>query len=320
MHRLIAEVLAGSFGGPLLDTRQDAAVLPAATGRLAFTTDSYVVRPLFFPGGDIGALAVNGTVNDLAMRGARPLYLTAGFILEEGLPIDMLLRIAASMAQAAALAGVQIVAGDTKVVERGRGDGVYINTAGVGVIEREPPPGPERVQAGDAILLSGDLGRHGVAVMAAREDLSLECPLASDCAPLTPLVQALLHAGIEVHCLRDLTRGGLATALVEIAQASHLHLQIDERLIPVTEEVRGACEILGLDPVYVANEGRMTAFVPAAQAKDALQALRALQLGSSACMIGRVLEDESKLVTMISSIGSERIVDMLSGEQLPRIC
>jgi hydrogenase expression/formation protein HypE len=315
MHMLITRMFAAAFANPLLAAQHDGAVFPVAAGRLAFTTDSYVVRPLVFPGGDIGTLAVNGTVNDLAMCGARPLYLSAGFILEEGLPMETLWQVVQSMRQAAHVADVQIVTGDTKVVDRGKGDGIFINTAGVGVIEHDLVIGAGSVRPGDVVLLSGDIGRHGMAIMAAREGLAFETTIESDCAPLAAPVLALLDAGIQVHCLRDLTRGGLASALVEIATAARLHIHIDENAVPVNEEVRGACEILGLDPLYVANEGRYIALVPAGEAEHA----RAL-MGDQAQVIGSVSSAERGIVTRHSVIGANRIVDMLSGEQLPRIC
>lgn len=315
MHQLIENVIVPAFANPLLGARHDGATLNIGGARLAFTTDSYVVRPLFFPGGDIGTLAINGTVNDLAMCGARPLYLSCGFILEEGLPMETLWRVVQSMRQAADAAGVQLVTGDTKVVDRGKGDGIFINTAGVGVIEHAQPIEPRQVQAGDAILLNGDLGRHGIAIMAQREGLEFESEIASDCAPLHNEIQALLNAGIELHCLRDLTRGGLASALVEIAEAAQRQINIEERALPVREDVRGACEILGLDPLYLANEGRFIAFVPPEQAERALNVLPA-----GAQLIGKVSASAPPLVTLKSRIGATRIVDMFSGEQLPRIC
>jgi hydrogenase expression/formation protein HypE len=315
MHHLIEKMIAPAFSNPALDARHDGALLRVNGARLAFTTDSYVVNPLFFPGGDIGALAVNGTVNDLAMCGARPLFLSAGFILEEGLPMETLWQVIQSMKQAADAAGVEIVTGDTKVVDRGKGDGLFVNTAGIGLIEHNLSINPSSVQTGDAIIINGDVGRHGMAIMAAREGLAFESTIESDCAPLVEPVFNLLDAGIEIHCLRDLTRGGLASALVEIAGVSGLHLNIVENAVPVQEDVRGACEILGLDPLYVANEGRFIAFVPQAQADSALATL-----GEEARVIGCVLEPAHELVTSRSAIGASRIVDMLSGEQLPRIC
>jgi hydrogenase expression/formation protein HypE len=319
-HQLLEKIFLPAFGNPMLSARHDGAILETPSGRLAFTTDSYVVRPLFFPGGDIGTLAVNGTVNDLAMCGARPLCLSAGFILEEGLPMDTLWRVVQSMALAAKQAGVPLVTGDTKVVDRGKGDGIFINTAGIGAVESSRMISPAGVRKGDSILLSGDLGRHGIAIMAVREGLEFESAIESDCAPLSGIVLEMLAAGVEVHCLRDLTRGGLASALVEIAEAARLHLEIDEASIPMREDVRGACEILGFDPLYVANEGRFIAFVPVREAEQALRQMRLNPLGHEARVIGTVLDDTPGLVTMRSSIGASRIVDMLSGEQLPRIC
>lgn len=322
MHRLI-DGFVGAFQTPELQARHDGAVIPLDRARkLAFTTDSYVVSPLFFPGGDIGKLAVYGTVNDLAMCGARPRYLSVGLILEEGLPMETLWRVVQSMKEAAERAGVRIITGDTKVVDRGKGDGVFINTAGIGVIEGDLSIGPQRVGPGDAVLLSGDIGRHGIAILAVREGLEFEAQIESDCAPLAELVLKLLDEGIEVHCLRDLTRGGLAGALVEIAQAARVHIELDESAVPVRADVRGACEILGLDPLYVANEGRFVAFVAESDAERALQILRGDPLGEDAQLIGHVRpsDDPQGLVTLTTEIGATRVVDLLSGEQLPRIC
>ncbi len=320
MHRLIREVFVHSFASPELQKGHDSAVMKIDRHRLAFTTDSYVVRPLFFPGGDIGMLAVNGTVNDLAMSGARPLALSAAFIIEEGLPTDTLCRITRSMQTAAEKAGIRIVTGDTKVVDKGKGDGVFITTAGIGVIEHDLEIEPERVRPGDAIILSGDVGRHGVAVISEREGLRFETTVESDCAPLAEPVSRLLDAGIEVHCLRDLTRGGLATVLVEIAERCLQHLQVQETAIPVLEEVGAACEILGFDPLYVANEGRLVAFVPQKQAQKSLEVLIPTMPETSPCIIGTVLDAPPSMVTLRSRLGSERILDMLSSDQLPRIC
>lgn len=314
MHRLLDTVFMPAFGNPASREQHDGASIAIGGARLAFTTDSFVVKPLFFPGGDIGALAVNGTVNDLAMCGARPLYLSAGFILEEGLPIDTLKRVVASMREAADAAGVTIVTGDTKVVDKGKGDGLYINTAGVGRVEHDLVIAPSSVRAGDVVILNGDIGRHGMAVMALREGLGFESEIVSDCAPLAAPVLALLDGGIEIHCLRDVTRGGLATTLVEIAQGARLRVHIVETAVPVCEDVRGACEILGLDPMYVANEGRFVAIVPAADADRALAIL-----GPEARVIGSVIEGRGQ-TTLESAIGATRVLDMLSGEQLPRIC
>jgi hydrogenase expression/formation protein HypE len=320
MQQLIEKVFRTSFANPILAQHHDGAVVELSGQRLAFTTDSYVVRPLFFPGGDIGSLAVNGTVNDLAMCGARPRWLSAGFIIEEGLPMETLWRVAQSMKQAAEAAGVVLVTGDTKVVDQGKGDGLFLNTAGIGIVEHALAIGPGHVRPGDAILLSGDLGRHGMAIMSVREGLEFEAAIVSDCAPLSGAVQALLEAGVNVRCLRDLTRGGLSAALNEIARDGRVSIEIEERAVPVDEPVRGACEILGLDPLYVANEGRFVAFVPADESDRALAALKAQAQGRGAVRIGRVTGEHPGEVTMLSRIGVRRILDLLSGEQLPRIC
>ena len=320
MHELLEGLLLPNFASEPLLERHDGATLSIAGATLAFTTDSYVVRPLFFPGGDIGTLAINGTVNDLAMCGARPLYLSSAFILEEGLAMETLRRVVESMRSSAAAAKVQLVTGDTKVVDKGKGDGIFINTAGIGVIEHDVRISPKKVVPGDAILLSGDIGRHGIAIMATREGLSFETAIESDCAPLWQPVEALLTGGIAVHCLRDLTRGGLSSGLIEIAEASAVRCSIEEARIAVREEVAGACEILGLDPLYLANEGRFVAFVPQHQAERALQILRKFPVSSEAVRIGAVVDGPAGLVTMKTELGTERVVDMLSGEQLPRIC
>jgi hydrogenase expression/formation protein HypE len=325
MHHLIERLFGAAFGNPLLDARHDGAVFPvppsaAIAPRIAFTTDSYVVRPLFFPGGNIGTLAVNGTVNDLAMCGATPAYLSSGFILEEGLPMEALWRVVRSMRLSADAAGVSIVTGDTKVVDRGKGDGLYVNTAGVGYIRHALTIGPASVRPGDAIIVSGDIARHGMAIMAVREGLEFESRIESDCAPLAAPITALIDAGVEVHCLRDLTRGGLASALVEIAEASRLHLHVLDRAIGVREDVRAACELLGFDPMYVANEGRFVCFVPQADAEHTIEVLRRHPVSADAAVVGTVSDDDEDLVTLESAIGATRVVDMLSGEQLPRIC
>ena len=318
---LLTRIFRPAFANPALEAQHDGALLDfPGGGRLAFTTDAHVVSPVFFPGSDIGALAVNGTVNDLCMCGARPLWLSASFILEEGLAVATLEQIVRSMQAAAAAAGVTIVTGDTKVVERGKGDGVYITTAGVGVIETHLTIAPTSIRAGDSVILSGDVGRHGMAIMATRAGLAFESDIVSDCAPLVAPVQALLSAGLEVHCLRDLTRGGLATALVELAEASGLAIAIDGTKVPVIEPVAGACEILGLDPLYVANEGRLVCVLPAAQAPQALEILGRTAPGGPPVAIGTVLAAPAGQVTQRSVLGTERIVDRLSGEQLPRIC
>jgi hydrogenase expression/formation protein HypE len=284
------------------------------------TTDSYIVRPIFFPGGDIGSMAVHGTVNDLAMSGARPLYLSCGFIIEEGLPMATLVRVVNSMRDAAQKCGVSIITGDTKVVDKGKGDGLYINTTGIGVIEHEQTILPRNVQPGDAVLVSGDLGRHGMAIMAVREGLQFESAIESDSAPVHAAVLNLIKAGTEIHCLRDLTRGGLASALNEIAEAAGVKIAVEQKLIPVREEVRAACEILGLDPLQVANEGRFVAFVAAKDAEAALELLRGQDGSANAALIGKVMEHPGPLVTLKSELGISRILDMPSGEQLPRIC
>jgi hydrogenase expression/formation protein HypE len=322
MHQLIEKEFIQVFQNPFLNNRHDGAVFHPGNAKLAFTTDSYVIRPLFFPGGDIGALAVNGTVNDLAMCGARPLYMSVGFILEEGLPVETLQRLIKSMRQAADAAGVQIITGDTKVVDKGKGDGIFINTSGIGVIEHDLTIGPASIQTGDAILLSGDIGRHGMAIMAVREGLAFESAIESDCAPLADLVLGLIAAGVKVHCLRDLTRGGLASALVEIAETAQKLMEIHEVAIPVRSDVQGACELLGLDPLYVANEGRCVVFVPPADAELALTLMRRHPLGSEATRIGTVktATEMGNRVLLKSKIGATRLVDMFSGEQLPRIC
>lgn len=320
MHQLIERVFIGAFGNPFLNRRHDGAVLPNTGAEIVMTTDSYVVRPLFFPGGDIGSLAVNGTVNDLAMCGARPAWLSAGFIIEEGFAVEDLRLIADSMRRAADEAGVSIVTGDTKVIERARDDGLYINTAGVGFKLTPDSIEPASVRPGDAVIVSGDVGRHGIAIMALREGLEFDTPIASDCAALNGLVETLIANRIEIHCLRDLTRGGLAAALVEIAQARDLTIEIDEPAVPVIEPVRGACELLGLDPLHVANEGRMVAFVAPECAEKALRLMRASPLGSSAAIIGAVADTVPGRVILRGILGGRRILDLPSGEQLPRIC
>jgi hydrogenase expression/formation protein HypE len=322
-HNLIEGVFAPAFSNPLLDAMDDAATfgLNGTGQRLAFTTDTYVVSPLFFPGGDIGKLAVHGTINDLAMAGAQPLYLSAGFILEEGFPISDLRRIVASMAQAAADAGVAIVTGDTKVVQRGKADGIFINTAGVGLLRASWPLGQSRLQPGDRVLLSGPIGNHGIAIMLAREALDIETDVQSDTAPLHSLVASLLEAAGEgVHCLKDPTRGGVATALNEMALGSEVSIALDEHAIPVHPEVRGACEILGLDPLTIANEGKLLAIVAPEVAETALSAMRTHPLGREAAIIGTVQAEPEGMVFLRTDIGGLRVLDMLVGDPLPRIC
>jgi hydrogenase expression/formation protein HypE len=320
MHQLIGKMFVPAFHNSLLEAQHDSSVFELAGQRLAFTTDSYVVHPLFFPGGDVGSLAVHGTVNDLAMSGARPLYLSAGFIIEEGLPMDTLWKIVSSMQHAAKHSGVQIITGDTKVVDKGKGDGLFINTAGIGVVEHSLKIAPQSVRPGDVILVNGDLGRHGMAIMAVREGLEFESTIESDSAPVAVLVLELLRAGVEIRCLRDLTRGGLVSVLNEISEAARLTIAVEERWIPVREDVRAACEILGLDPLHVACEGRFAAFVPERDADRALALMRANPLGAGASRIGTVTDQVSAKVLLKSAIGTQRILDMASGEQLPRIC
>jgi hydrogenase expression/formation protein HypE len=318
---LVEALFLEELGNPQLAPLADAALLEANGTRLAFSTDSFVVKPLFFPGGDIGELAVNGTVNDLAMAGARPLSLSAGFILEEGFPVADLRRVAASMGRAAERAGVAVATGDTKVVERGKGDGVYVNTAGVGIVDPRAQLGAERVRPGDRVLVSGALADHGMAVMVARGELALEVELQSDTAPLHELVDALLGAaGDGLRWLRDPTRGGLATAVNELALAADLALVLDEAAIPFRPEVLGACEILGIDPLYVANEGKLVAVVAPQAADTALAALRAHPLGADAALVGEVRAEPPGLVLLETAFGGSRVVDMLVGDPLPRIC
>jgi hydrogenase expression/formation protein HypE len=330
MHELVEGLFLEYLRNPLLEALEDQAVfeIGSAEGpsRLAFTTDSYVVTPVFFPGGDIGSLAVNGTVNDLAMSGARPLYLSAGFILEEGFPIADLRRILTSMRAAAEEAGVQVVTGDTKVVQKGSADKIFINTSGVGVLESRARISATRAQVGDMVILSGTIGDHGTTIMIARGDLELETEIESDTAPLGTLVKEMIDETARagkidaLHCLRDPTRGGLATTLNEIALSSEVCIEIHEDRIPVREEVKGACEILGLDPLYVANEGKLVALVSSEAAEAVLNRMRENPYGRGACIIGEVKREPQGIVTMRTGFGGTRIVDMLVGEQLPRIC
>jgi hydrogenase expression/formation protein HypE len=318
---LIRDRFMPHVGNDILAQLGDAATLELPHGRIAVSTDTFVVSPLEFPGGNIGALAVHGTVNDLAMMGAEPRYLTMGFVLEEGLMFDVLDRVVATMAQAAAEAGVLLVTGDTKVVERGRADGMYVNTTGIGIMDDVVRPGPHLARPGDAVLVSGQLGRHGMAVMAFREGLGFESTITSDTASLAPLVRLLKEAvGADLRVLRDPTRGGAASALNEIAQASKVGIALDERRLPVPTDVAAACEMLGLDPLYVANEGVLVAFVPGPLAERALAALRAHPLGVHAAKIGEVVERHPGMVVLRTGIGGTRVVDMLPGDQLPRIC
>ena len=324
---LVQAIFLEEFRNPLLEQLEDQATFAVESAedstesaRMAFTTDSFVVSPLFFPGGDIGDLAVNGTVNDLAMSGARPQYLSAGFILEEGLPVDDLRRIVRSMARAAEEAGVQVVTGDTKVVQRGKADGCYINTAGVGVVDHRLKLGADTVQPGDAVLVSGPIGDHGITIMLSRGELDIESDIESDTAPLSGLVETLLGKAKAIRCMRDATRGGVATILNEVAQASEVAVVVDEDTVPVRTEVRGASEILGIDPLYVACEGRLVAVVDGDEAQAALEAMRAHPLGRDAAIVGRVKDDPPTLVLLKTEFGGTRIVDTLIGDPLPRIC
>jgi hydrogenase expression/formation protein HypE len=318
--KLMEDVFLPAFRNAALERMDDQGVFDVPAGRVAMSTDTYVVKPIFFPGGNLGELAVYGTVNDLAVGGATPKYLSAGFVLEEGLPLETLRRIANAMADAARRCGVQIVTGDTKVVERGSGDGVFVNTTGVGFVPQGVGYTAAKVRPGDRIVLSGSLGEHGIAILAQREGLELGGDLRSDAAPLHELCAAVMKAAPGLHAMRDLTRGGLSSALNEIARSARVGVEIIERAIPVRNEVRGACELFGLDPLYVANEGKMIAFVPEDEAEDAVAAMQANELGRAARVIGVVTERHARMVTMRTTLGTDRIVDMLAQDQLPRIC
>ena len=325
MRDLIEDVFVSTFDNPMLAALEDQAVVPlaqlAAYGdRLAFTTDSYVVDPLFFPGGDIGTLAVSGTVNDLAVSGATPLFLSCSVVIEEGFAVESLRRVAASMQRVALVAGVAVVTGDTKVVERGCADKLFINTAGIGVVRRDVSVSARHARPGDVVIVNGYLGDHGAAILVARQQLALESDVESDCAPLNGLITVMLNACPQIHCLRDATRGGVATVLNEFAQSSNVTIRIREADVPLREEVKGACEILGLDPLYLANEGKLVAVVPPHAADRVLAAMRAHPLGREAAAIGEVEEGPGGLVVLHTVFGGQRIVDMLVGEQLPRIC
>jgi hydrogenase expression/formation protein HypE len=317
---LLAKVFMPALGNPVLDRLEDQAIVTLRDSRLAISTDSFVVKPLFFRGGNIGSLAVHGTINDLVMGGAVPLWLTAAFILEEGLPIETLQWVVASMRDAAADAGVQIVTGDTKVVEKGSADSMFINTTGIGLVRDGITLSASQARPGDCIIVSGTLGDHGIAILAEREGLQFETEIRSDSAALHTLVADLFHTTHEVRCLRDPTRGGLSSTLNEIAVSSGVGIELEETSIPVHEEVRGACEMLGLDPLYVANEGKLVAIVAAHAAQKALQALQNHPLGKDARIIGRVIAEHPRMVVMRTPFGTTRIVDMLAGDQLPRIC
>jgi hydrogenase expression/formation protein HypE len=325
MRGLIERIILPAFNNPLLAELEDQARVPisdllAIGDRLAFTTDTYVVTPIEFPGGDIGKLAVCGTVNDLAVSGARPLYLSCGLVMEEGLEISTLSRIVQTMAQTAREAGVAIVTGDTKVVERGAADRLFINTAGIGVVPAGVNISATRARAGDAVIVNGNLGDHGIAILLARNELALDAPVTSDCQALYGLVAAMLAACPDIHCLRDATRGGLATVLSEFAASSMVGIRLDEVSLPVNEVVRGACEILGLDPLYLANEGKLVAIVPGAYASAVLAVMRAHPAGREAAIVGEVTAEPAGNVILSTAFGGDRVVDMLVGEQLPRIC
>jgi hydrogenase expression/formation protein HypE len=321
MQQLLDNIIQPIFNNVILNQKQDSAVLDINGAMMAFTTDSYVVKPLFFPGGDIGKLAVCGTLNDLAMVGAKPLYLSCSLIIEEGFAIQDLQRIIQSMQLAAHQAGVMIVTGDTKVVDHSSGDGVYINTAGIGILADNINVSPARIQVGDNIIINSDIARHGIAIMLEREGMGFEHNISSDCADLSGLAQDLIQAGIDIHCMRDLTRGGLASGLIELATASGHQFEIIESALPIKEDVLSACEILGFDPLYIANEGCFALFVPATQTDKTLSALNQHPLGQQACLIGQVKAVHNQgLVTLQTAMGISRVLDLLSGEQLPRIC
>jgi hydrogenase expression/formation protein HypE len=319
-HQLIQKIVLPQFRNDLLEPLHDGAVFPVNGTKLAFSTDSFVVKPIFFPGGDIGRLAVHGTVNDLAMCGAKPLYLSVGFILEEGLRMDDFCRVVQSMKHAAAEADVLLVTGDTKVVDRGKGDQMFINTSGIGLVRPGVNIHPGRARVGDKILINGPIAVHGIAIMSVREGLAFETEIASDTAPLNGLVEAILTVAPEIHVLRDPTRGGVTSALSEIAEQARVGIRLNEVAIPIDEAVKGACEILGLDPLYVANEGKLLAIVAPAESDAVLAAMRAHPLGRKAAVIGQVVEEHAGMVTMKTRVGGTRVVDMLAGEQLPRIC
>jgi hydrogenase expression/formation protein HypE len=320
MAQLIEELFETHFDNPMLASRNDQASFEVGAGRMAMTTDGFVISPLFFPGGDIGSLAVHGTVNDIAMAGARPLYLAAGMIIEEGFALQDLAAIVASMAAAAKDAAVPVVTGDTKVVERGHGDGIFITTTGLGRVPDGVHISAERARPGDVVILSGTIGDHGVAVMSKRQDLRFETEIRSDSAPLHGLVARMVETGADIHAMRDPTRGGLAAVLNEIADASRVGIIVREDDIPIATPVRGACELLGLDPLYVANEGKLVAFCGEADGGRLLAAMRAHPLGRDAAIVGRVIEDDHRFVQMETSFGGLRIVDWLAGDPLPRIC
>ena len=319
-HQLVSKMFYSTFDNDLLNQQHDSAILQIGNGNLAFTTDSYVVNPIFFPGGNIGELAVYGTVNDLAVAGAEPKYISAGFIIEEGLAMEDLWKIVLSMKVAADKSGVKIVTGDTKVVDKGKGDKIFINTSGIGIVNKSISISPFNCRPGDKIILSGRIAEHGIAIMASREGLEFETNIISDTAPLNHMIKDILNVSSQIHVMRDPTRGGIASSLNEIAGAAKVGITINEDKIPIMEEVRGACEILGLDPLYIANEGKLLVFVSQEDADKVLDSIRSNEYGKDAEIIGEVTEQNSNIVNMKTRIGSNRIVDMISGEQLPRIC
>ncbi|MCX7088124.1 MAG: hydrogenase expression/formation protein HypE [Methylococcales bacterium] len=321
MQQLIEQIIHPIFANPILNQKHDSAVVTVNGAKLAFTTDSYVIKPLFFAGGDIGKLAVCGTLNDLAMSGAKPLYLSCALIIEEGFPLKDLQRIVQSMQDTAQQAGVFIVTGDTKVVDKGKGDGLYINTAGIGLIADNSNVLPSRIQVGDSIIINSDIARHGMAIMLEREGMNFDNSLSSDCADLSGLVHSLMQAELDIHCMRDLTRGGLASGLIELATSAQHALEINEMALPIQPAVQSACDILGFDPLYIANEGCFALFVPEAQTEKTLTLLQQHPLGKQACLIGRVnARHPQGQVTLRTPLGISRVLDLLSGEQLPRIC
>lgn len=319
-NELIAKTFLPNFSNSYLERLEDSAVLSIGNQKFCFTTDSYVVSPVFFPGGNIGSLAVHGTVNDLAVCGGKPLFMSAGYILEEGFPFDSLAKIVQSMADAARSAGVKIVTGDTKVVSRGAVDGIFINTSGIGIVGYEGTLSVKSISPGDAIIINGTIGDHGAAIMKARENLGFEADIVSDSAPLNGLIAEILKASPDIHCMRDATRGGLGAILAEIALSAGVRINIAEQDIPVHENVRGICEILGLDPMFLANEGKVVIFCPAADAKSVLDAMKKHELGINAAVIGNVGESGQGRVVLKTSIGGERVVDLPTGELVPRIC
>lgn len=319
-QHLIQKMFVPQFRNESLELLHDGAVLRIEADRIAFTTDSYVINPIFFPGGNIGELAINGTVNDLAMCGAVPRYLSVGFIIEEGFPMENLWRVVHSMQDAATSAGVVLVTGDTKVVDKGKGDQIFINTSGIGVIEKGADIDPRRAAPGDAIIVSGNIAQHGIAIMSVREGLEFETTIKSDTAALNSLVHRMIAACPDIHVLRDPTRGGVASSLNEIADSAHVGIRINEGNIPIAEDVKGACEIMGFDPLYVANEGKLIAILPATNAEGVLSVMKSHPLGKESRIIGEVVSDHPGLVIMKTKVGGSRVVDMMSGEQLPRIC